>query len=66
MRMAGTVIEAEETMESYLAVEYAKSIMPDLEMDEVYFGQLIALAVGLFLACLGKIICELSLLTFAQ
>lgn len=52
-------------MESYLAIEYAKSIMPDLEMDEVYFGQLIALAVGLFLACLGRVICGLNLPIFA-
>jgi hypothetical protein len=52
-------------MESYLAVEYAKSIMPDIEADEVHFGQLIALAIGLFLACLGNVICGLSLPIFA-
>jgi hypothetical protein len=63
--MAGTVIEEEGTMETYLATEYAKSIMPDLEMDDVYFGQLIALAVGLFLACLGRVICVQSLPIFA-
>jgi hypothetical protein len=53
-------------MESCLVVEHAKSMMPDLEMDEVHFGQLITLALGLFLVCLGRAVYGLNLLIFAQ
>lgn len=36
-------------MESCLVMEHAMSMMPDLEMDEVHLGQLIVLAIGMFL-----------------
>ena len=52
-------------MEGCLAVEYAMSMMPDLKMDEVHFGQLITLALGLALVCLGRAIHGLNLLSFA-
>jgi hypothetical protein len=51
---------------SCLVMEHAKSIMPDLDMDEVHFGQLITLALGLFLVGLGRVIYGLSLLISAQ
>ncbi|MFG3593058.1 hypothetical protein [Bradyrhizobium sp. RDI18] len=41
------------------------SMMPDLEMDEVHFGQLIILALGLFLGGVGRVIDGLNLLIFA-
>ncbi len=43
-------------MESCLVIEHAMSVMPDLEMDEVHLGQLIVLAIGLFLVGLGRVI----------
>ena len=53
-------------MESCLAIEYAMSMMPDLKMDEVHFGQLITLALGLCVAVSARVIYGLSLLIFAQ
>ena len=53
-------------MESCLVIEHAMSMMPDLETDEVHLGQLIVLAIGLFLVGSGRVIYGLSLLIFAQ
>jgi hypothetical protein len=52
-------------MESCLVIEHAMSVMPDLDMDEVHRGQLIVLAIGLFLVGLGRAIYGLSLMIFA-
>jgi uncharacterized membrane protein YczE len=59
-------IGPEGTMESCLVIEHAMSMMPDLETDEVHLGQLIVLAIGLFLVGSGRVIYRLSLLIFAQ
>jgi hypothetical protein len=48
------------------ASQHAMSTMPDLDMDEVHLGQLIILAIGLFLVGSGRAIYGLSLLIFAQ
>jgi hypothetical protein len=53
-------------MESCLVVEHAMSMMPDLDMDEVHLGQLITLAIGLFLVGSVRVSYGLSLLIFAQ
>jgi hypothetical protein len=59
-------MRSEGTMESCLAVEHAMRMMPDLDMDEVHLGQLIVLAIGLFLVGSGRAIYGLGLLVFAQ
>ncbi|MGY4504058.1 hypothetical protein ACVWYH_008015 [Bradyrhizobium sp. GM24.11] len=53
-------------MESCLVMKYAMSMMPELDMDEVHFGQLITLALGLLLAVSGRAIYGLGLLILAQ
>ncbi len=53
-------------MESCLVAEHAMSMMPDLDMDEVHFGQLIVLAIGLSMIGLGRVMYGLTLVILAQ
>jgi hypothetical protein len=42
-------------MENYLMFEYAMITMPDIDMDDVRFGQLLVLLGALSIAVLGRV-----------
>ena len=42
-------------MENYLMFEYAMITMPDIDMDDVRFGQLLVLVGALSIAVLGRL-----------